>query len=371
MCIRDSLVDLYVLERTNWDKVKKLTSYDRLIIDNEYVLPPFKILPTIYSRVVHWFTRDLAGAYIIKNRKHDLLIATKQLLVPTFVDVLYMHFPIFLPGFEYLYYPDRYLYNSFLRIYSRPLELVTKMLITLFKNLENKPLILTNSRFSATIIERFLGVKALVLYPPVDIEKYLPLSRNRNRENIVVTVSRIDPEKNLDVVLEVAKEVRRAKFIIMGTIGSYNYYLHLIKKLKDLKLKDRVKIMPNVNEKLKIEVLKRAKIYLHPMKYEHFGIAVVEAMAAGLVPVVHKSGGPWIDIVELSKYGVGYKSIEELIEGINYLLCNRSTWLSIASKTPEKAKQYSQKHFKSRLSSILTVLQAHKCRSKSSVNRVN
>jgi alpha-1,2-mannosyltransferase len=30
---------------------------------------------------------------------------------------------------------------------------------------------------------------------------------------------------------------------------------------------------------------------------EHFGIGVVEYMAAGLVPVAHASGGPLMDIV--------------------------------------------------------------------------
>ncbi len=33
---------------------------------------------------------------------------------------------------------------------------------------------------------------------------------------------------------------------------------------------------------------------------EHFGIGVVECMAAGLIMVAHKSGGPMLDIVEES-----------------------------------------------------------------------
>lgn len=41
----------------------------------------------------------------------------------------------------------------------------------------------------------------------------------------------------------------------------------------------------------------RAKVGLHTMWNEHFGIGVVEYMAAGLIPVAHKSGGPLMDIV--------------------------------------------------------------------------
>lgn len=33
---------------------------------------------------------------------------------------------------------------------------------------------------------------------------------------------------------------------------------------------------------------------------EHFGIGIVECMAAGLIMVAHKSGGPMLDIIEES-----------------------------------------------------------------------
>ena len=41
----------------------------------------------------------------------------------------------------------------------------------------------------------------------------------------------------------------------------------------------------------------RAAVGLHTMWNEHFGIGVVEMMAAGVVPVAHASGGPALDIV--------------------------------------------------------------------------
>ena len=47
-------------------------------------------------------------------------------------------------------------------------------------------------------------------------------------------------------------------------------------------------------------LLQTASIGLHTMRLEHFGIAVVEFMAAGLVVVAHASGGPLLDIVGTS-----------------------------------------------------------------------
>ena len=48
---------------------------------------------------------------------------------------------------------------------------------------------------------------------------------------------------------------------------------------------------------MKMALLQTASIGLHTMRLEHFGIAVVEFMAAGLVVVAHASGGPLLDIV--------------------------------------------------------------------------
>jgi len=353
-------VDIYVLEKTNWDRVKRLTPYNRTIVDKEYTLPPFKCLPTIYGRPVHWFGRDIIGYHVIKKHNYGLVIATKQILVPTFVDVLYMHFPDFLPGFDYLYYPERYLYNPYLRIYSRPLELATRASVSLFKRLDCKPLILTNSRFSGAIIRRKLGVKAVVLYPPVDVERYLPLSRHRERDNVVVTIGRLEPMKNLDIVLEVAKEVREAKFIILGAGYSSNYYATLVKKARDYGLEGRVKILLNVSEEQKMEILKKAKVYLHPTKHEHFGTAVVEAMSSGLIPVVHRSGGPWTDIITESGKrlcGFGFETPSEAAYYIEQLIgLGLEDYVSLQEKCICRAIKFSFESFKRSVKKVLEII---------------
>jgi alpha-1,2-mannosyltransferase len=43
--------------------------------------------------------------------------------------------------------------------------------------------------------------------------------------------------------------------------------------------------------------MQKALIGVHTMWNEHFGISIVEMMAAGLVVVAHNSGGPKLDII--------------------------------------------------------------------------
>jgi hypothetical protein len=65
------------------------------------------------------------------------------------------------------------------------------------------------------------------------------------------------------------------------------------------------------------------------MKDEHFGIGVVEFMASGLIPLVHQSAGPWMDIVVPLKGQVtGEGPIEEdpeargIVESALRLICS-------------------------------------------------
>lgn len=48
--------------------------------------------------------------------------------------------------------------------------------------------------------------------------------------------------------------------------------------------------MINKSRKEIIDIFARAKAAIHTMKYEHFGIAIVELMAAGIITIAHNSG---------------------------------------------------------------------------------
>jgi alpha-1,2-mannosyltransferase len=58
-----------------------------------------------------------------------------------------------------------------------------------------------------------------------------------------------------------------------------------------------VEMPEDVDAVAKRDLLRRAAVGLHTMRDEHFGICVVEYMAAGAVPLAHNSAGPRLDIV--------------------------------------------------------------------------
>jgi glycosyltransferase involved in cell wall biosynthesis/GT2 family glycosyltransferase len=57
----------------------------------------------------------------------------------------------------------------------------------------------------------------------------------------------------------------------------------------------------------------------HPEQAEHFGISLVEAMSAGVVPFAFDAGGPR-EIILLGKNGFLYRSLDQLVKETNELL---------------------------------------------------
>jgi glycosyltransferase involved in cell wall biosynthesis len=60
---------------------------------------------------------------------------------------------------------------------------------------------------------------------------------------------------------------------------------------------NNIEFIANAPFAVMLEHMSQASIGLHTMWNEHFGISVVEMMAAGLLVIAHDSGGPQMDIV--------------------------------------------------------------------------
>lgn len=66
---------------------------------------------------------------------------------------------------------------------------------------------------------------------------------------------------------------------------------------KDMGISNSVKFFINQPRSEIIKIFKCASIALHTMKFEHFGISIVEMMAAGIIVIAHNSAGPRQDII--------------------------------------------------------------------------
>ena len=217
--------------------------------------------------------------------------------------------------------------------------------------MKRKCLVLTNSNYMKEILSRYLKLSALVVHPPVKLDDFRV---DLEREDIVITVSRYVPGKELDKLLIIAKLVDNAKFLIIGRAYDRSY-LSLLFKLKDSLGLDNVEILSNIPRKRLIDLIGRARLYLHANPKEPFGISIVEAMASGCVPIVPREGGPWIDILSGSDgiFGYSYTNPDEAAFHIRKLIKNEDLWQEISSRCVKRSKHFDKKFFNKKFVKIV------------------
>lgn len=229
--------------------------------------------------------------------------------------------------------------------------------------------IICNSQFTAKFQKKISNQKVLVLYPPVDIEKF---DSHQNKENIILSVGRFDNilnAKKQDVLIDafrslvVREKIDNWKLVLVG--GSLqdpknnSYLQYLQKKAANLP----VEFIVNPPFNILKDQYAHSKIYwhaagydvdenIHPENTEHFGITVVEAMASGLVPVVISKGGiP--EIVDNGVNGYLWQTIDELVSRTKNLIDNPDTLKLMSQQSILNCQQFSKNNFEKKLLSVV------------------
>lgn len=230
----------------------------------------------------------------------------------------------------------------------------TKGLWGKFK-LSSWDLAICNSKFTQNIIKKEWPIKSEVLYPPVDTEAIKPLKKKKQ----IISVGRFtsfSKSKKHEVMIKVFKELYLSGKIpewslhLVGSIeGDENY----IDELRDLAKGLPVIFYPNCPFKNLIKLYSECSIYWHaagfkendPSQMEHFGIATVEAMAGGCVPVVVNGGGQ-PEIVENKISGFLWNQINELKNYTLTLTEDDTLWKRLSENAIRRSKVFSKKSFK-------------------------
>ncbi|XP_011877575.1 PREDICTED: GDP-Man:Man(3)GlcNAc(2)-PP-Dol alpha-1,2-mannosyltransferase isoform X2 [Vollenhovia emeryi] len=152
------------------------------------------------------------------------------------------------------------------------------------------------------------------VYPPCSVEHLtqLPFLSDEEKGDCtrILAIAQFRPEKNHPLMLRAMFELRsilteevweNVKLICIGSCRDAEDE----RRVKDMEdLAKHLALEKNVEFKLNVPYselaseMQRGSIGLHTMWNEHFGISIVECMAAGLIMVAHASGGPKADIIE-------------------------------------------------------------------------
>jgi glycosyltransferase involved in cell wall biosynthesis len=89
-----------------------------------------------------------------------------------------------------------------------------------------------------------------------------------------------------------------------------------------------------------------------PERAEHFGIAPIEAMSAGAVPVVFDAAGP-AEVVRSGVDGLVYRSLDELVAHTQRLINDEGYRNSLVASARERSVVYNHEHFETNVRSLI------------------
>lgn len=214
-----------------------------------------------------------------------------------------------------------------------------------------------NSMFTKKFIDREYGVNSQVIYPPVDIESFKP----GRKENIILSVGRFSQllqAKRQDVLIKIfGKMIEQGltgwKLILAGAtdVGGKEYY----ESLKIQAQNYPIELIENIDFPELQSLYGKAKIFWNasgfgideekePEKTEHFGMVVVEAMAAGCVPVVVGKGGIR-EIISEGKTGFLWEKEEDLKRTTLDLIKEAERMKKISLEVVKSSQKFSKERF--------------------------
>ena len=227
---------------------------------------------------------DLRGFDLVVSSSH---CAAKGVRVPRGV-----------PHICYCHTPMRYLYDQ-ADAYTARWSFATAAALSWFRprlarwdvdNTTRVTRLIANSKHVRERIRRIYQRDAAVVYPPVDVARFQPAQR---RDDFYVTVSALVPYKRVDLLVDAFNENGR-QFVVVGS-GPERQRLRA-------RARDNVRFLGRITDAEVADLLARARGFVFA-GVEDFGIALVEAQAAG-APVIAYRGGGALETVREKETGV-------------------------------------------------------------------
>ena len=207
--------------------------------------------------------------------------------------------------------------------------------------------LLANSRFTARRIQKFWGRQAQVLHPPVDVERF---RWDAPRDDIYLCLCRLVPYKRVDLVVEAFNRLG-LPLVVVGD-GPERRRLEALAG-------STVTLLGRQSQEQVEALMSSCRAFVYA-GLEDFGIAPVEAMAAG-APVIGLGRGGLLDTVRCATTGLEQatgvlfpdQSVRSLVEAVSWFEQKR-IWRQLdAAEIRQWAERFRPEAFKARFEATL------------------
>lgn len=255
------------------------------------------------------------------------------------VHINYCHAPTHYYWLRY----DEYLKNPGFGIFDPLARLGLKLLIGPLRQWDygaaQKPdVMVANSTYIKDMIKKYYARDALVVHPPVAVDRFASKSKLPRRG--FVTAGRQTPYKRIDLAVQACTKLN-LPLIVIGNGPDHQ-------KLKTM-AGPSITFLDKVSDGEMPLLFQTAQAFIFP-NVDDFGITPVEAMAAG-TPVIAYKGGGALDYVTPGKTGELFEpqTVDALAAAIKKFKPGKYNAHSIA----RSAGNFSPEHFRSNMAKII------------------
>jgi glycosyltransferase involved in cell wall biosynthesis len=225
---------------------------------------------------------------------------------PGQIHIAYIHTP---PRYYWSHYEEfrREFTFGFFTPFIRPFIplFVKKMRKLDLESTQTIDVFLANSTAIQHRIKEYYNKPSTVIHPPVDVARFTPPPKGE-RSGYVMWGRHV-PYKRFDLAIQAANE--RGSLLTIAGVGPDT------ERLKSL-AGPTVRFVGRISDAELVRLAQSSEAFLLPNE-EDFGIATVEALAAGTPVIAYKKGGS-LDIIQDGETGIFFE--EQTVEGLVYAM---------------------------------------------------
>jgi glycosyltransferase involved in cell wall biosynthesis len=216
--------------------------------------------------------------------------------------------------------------------------------------------VITDSAFSRDEIARHIGVpRGKIRVVPLGIRRQAAKSKENTREPVVLFVGSIFRRRHVDTLIEafatrVAPQVPGSRLEIVGDNRAYPpLNLERVITLQSLDAQRRIALRSYVDDQTLADLYSRASVFAFPSEYEGFGLTPLEALSAGVPPVVldtpiateiYGGAARYVHIPEGVAFAASNAVVERLGDAIVQLLIEQPRRNDVLRHAPDVLSRY-------------------------------
>ncbi len=312
------------------------------------------VAPSVYIPSISGKTKSDLSAYkkfvkefnpdVIHSHLFEAEMLTRQVIIPGVKYITHLHDNM--SQFKNFSILDIFNKKRLIALYEK------KLILNQYRSCGNR--FIAISRHTADYFNLSLPVdirNVIIIHNAIDFERFHKCFSIRNITEPVrlVSTGSLVKKKNQIFLPEVVKILKeRGLTVKLDILGDGPCRNIIEQKIKELNLSNEITLRGNVDNVE--EYLTNAHIYVHPATYEPFGLAILEAMAAGL-PCVMLDGKGNRDIAVNGKNGFLIESANpnEFAEKILQLIMQPGLYRSQMEYAARYAERFDMKNYVDRL----------------------